>query len=92
MHQPQAADHEPVASIHGHHHQHGHGAPTDAARLSCSCSSDPLTLSTAEIAVIPGQPSLASPTLVEHVLPLRSQAASDVRLAPVAPPPKPSLA
>jgi hypothetical protein len=91
MHQQQSATGAPAASTHNHHHQHDGRTPANGARLACSCSSDPLTFLTMEIAVVPDAPSIASPDLMARSLPERSQSAPDVRLGPIAPPPKPSL-
>jgi hypothetical protein len=91
MHQPQPAETAPATPAHTHHHQHGGSTPTDTARLACSCSADPLTLLTSEIAVVPIGLSIAAPDLITRPVPELSQPAPDVRVAPIAPPPKPSL-
>lgn len=90
MHHSQAGSTEPDASR-GHHHQHESTSP-DAARLACSCSSDPLTLLTSEIAVIPAGISIGSPDVAAPASRDRVQSAPDVRLVPLSPPPKPALA
>jgi hypothetical protein len=74
----------------GHHHHHDSGAPTNSAQLACSCSSDPLTLLTTEIAVFPTVISIALPDLVALSSPERAQSTPEVRLAPLSPPPRPS--
>ena len=90
MHHSQPDSTEPDAS-HGHHHQH-ESTSQDAARLACSCSSDPLTLLTTEIAVIPAGISIGLPDVAAPALHDRVQSAPDVRLVPLSPPPKPALA
>jgi hypothetical protein len=90
MHESQPAGTTPEASTHGHHHQHDNGTSTDTARVTCSCASDPLTLLTTDVAVV----SNISIALLDCVAPLsleRTQSAPDVRLAPLSPPPRPSL-
>jgi hypothetical protein len=91
MHHPQPDGTAPGTSSHGHHHQHDQGTPPDAARLVCSCSSDPLTLITTEIAVIPIGSPVVAPDLVVLSSPERAQSAPDIRLAPLSPPPRPTL-
>jgi len=90
MHMSQPASTAPDASHHGHHHHSG-STPTDTAQLSCSCSSDPLTLLTTEIAVVGIGASIELPDLFTLSSPERSQSAPEVRLAPLSPPPRPSL-
>jgi hypothetical protein len=91
MHHSQPDSTEPGASSHGHHHQH-EGALPDTARLACSCSSDPITLLTTEIAVIPAGVSIGLPDVAASGSHERVQSAPDVRLVPLSPPPKPTLA
>ena len=79
----------PEASNHGHHH-HDSGTPTNTAQLACSCPSDPLTLLTTEIAVIPIGVSVGLPDLIALSSPERAQSAPDVRRTPLSPPPRPS--
>ena len=90
MHHSQPNSTEPDASSHGHHHQH-ESTPQDA-RLACSCASDPLTLLTTEIAVMPLGVSIALPDVTAPARHERVQSASDVRLVPLSPPPKHTLA
>jgi hypothetical protein len=89
MHQ-QMQGTEPEASHHSHH-QHDNSSSTDTARLACSCSADPLTLMTTEIAVIPGAIAVQLPNIVTASSPERTTSAPDMRLAPLSPPPRPSL-
>jgi hypothetical protein len=91
MHHTQPDSTAPDTSDHGHHHQHDQGTSPDVARLVCSCSSDPLTLITTEIAVVPIGTSVITPDLVVLSSPEQTRSAPDVRLAPLSPPPKPSL-
>jgi hypothetical protein len=91
MHQPQPVGTPPDASPHSHHHQHDNNSSTDTARLACSCAADPLTLLTTEIAVIPGGIAIELPPLATASLPEPTTSASDMRLAPLSPPPRPSL-
>ena len=91
MHMSQQSSTEPEASSHGHHHHHGGSAPTGGAQLSCSCSSDPLTLLTAEIAVFPIGASIQLPDLVTLSTRDRSQSTPEVRQSPLSPPPRLSL-
>jgi hypothetical protein len=88
MHQHPAGT-APEAAHHSHHH--GDTSSTDTARLACSCSSDPLTLMTTEIAVIPGALAIQLPNIVAMAYPERALSAPDMRLAPLSPPPRPSL-
>ncbi len=81
----------PGTSSHGHHHQHDKGTVPETARLVCSCSSDPITLLTAEIAVIPASIPVGLPVVATSALHERVHSAPEVRLAPLSPPPKPSL-
>ena len=90
MHQHPAST-APEASQSGHHHHHGNSSPADTARLACSCSSDPLTLMTTEIAVIPGAIGIQQPNTVTAPSSERASSAPDMRLAPLSPPPRPSL-
>jgi hypothetical protein len=90
MHQ-QTQGTEPEASHHSHHHQQDNSSSTGTARLACSCSADPLTLLTTEIAVIPGTIAIQRPNIVTVSSPERASSAPDVRLAPLSPPPRPSL-
>jgi hypothetical protein len=92
MHTSQPGTTAPEASNHGHHHHHDSGTPTNTAQLACSCSSDPLTLLTTEIAVIQSGVSIALPDLITLSSSERSQSAPQVRLAPLSPPPRPSHA
>ena len=91
MHTSQPASTAPEASNHGHHHQHESGTPTNSAQLTCSCSSDPLTLLTTEIAVIPLGVPVDLPDLIALSSPERAHSAPEVRPTPLAPPPRPSL-
>jgi hypothetical protein len=91
MHMSQSASTAPDASNHAHHHHHDGGTPANAPQLSCSCSSDPLTLMTTEIAVFPIGVSIGLPNLVDLSSSERAQSAPDMRLAPLSPPPRPSL-
>ena len=91
MHDPQPVGTAPEASPHSHHHQPGDNTSTDSARLACSCSSDPLTLMTTEIAVVPNTVSIGLPNLAASSLPERAQSPIDGRRAPLSPPPRPAL-
>src|SRR4029450_5651160 len=62
MHQRQVGD-LPGHSSHRHHDQHDTGTSTNTATLACSCSSDPLTLFTTDIAVIPIDLAIELPDL-----------------------------
>lgn len=90
MHMSQPVGTTPEATDHSHHH-HGGGTPTNLPQLACSCSSDPLTLMTTESAVVPIGASIDLPGLVDLSSPERAQSAPEVRLAPLSPPPRPSL-
>jgi len=90
MHTSQPAGTAPEASNHGHHH-HDSGTPTNTAQLACSCSSDPLTLMTTEIAVVPIGISVGLPDLIALSSPERAQSAPEVRPTPLSPPPRPSF-
>jgi hypothetical protein len=90
MHHSQPDSTEPDVSSQGHHHRH-ESTSQDAPRLVCSCSSDPLTLITTEIAVIPIGTSVVTPDLVVLSSREPAQSAPDVRLAPLSPPPRPAL-
>jgi hypothetical protein len=74
---------------HGHHH-HDPSTPTDTAQLACSCSADPLTMLTTEIAVFPIGISIELPDLVVLTSPERAQSIPELRFAPLSPPPRPS--
>jgi hypothetical protein len=91
MHQQQPLGTLPDSSNQGHHHHHDNNSSTDTARLVCSCSADPLTLLTTEIAVMPGPIEVLVPLSVTTSLRERTTPAPDVRRAPLSPPPKPSL-
>src|SRR5262245_43737819 len=91
MHQQQPMGTLPDSSNQGHHHQHDSNSSTDTARLVCSCSADPLTLLTTEIAVMPGGIGVLVPLSVTTSLRERTTPAPDVRRAPLSPPPKSSL-
>lgn len=90
MHQQQPMGAPPDAS-HDGHHRHNHNSSPDTARLTCSCSADPLTLLTTEIAVMPGGIGIALPLSVNTSLRERPTPAPDVHRAPLSPPPKPSF-
>ncbi|HVQ16530.1 MAG TPA: hypothetical protein VMS40_23165 [Vicinamibacterales bacterium] len=90
MHMSDPASTTPEATNHTHHH-HGSNTPTNSAQLTCSCSSDPLTLLTTEIAVVAIGVSIDLPNPVTLSSPERSQSAPEMRLAPLSPPPRPSL-
>jgi hypothetical protein len=92
MHHSQPESTAPGASTHDHHHQHDESASTDMARLACTCSSDPITLMTPEIAVVPLGVPVVTPDLVVPSSPEHTDRTPDVRLVPLSPPPKPSLA
>jgi hypothetical protein len=92
MHHSQPDGTAPDTSSHGHHHQHGESTAPETARLACSCSSDPITLLTTEIAVVPAGISVALPEAATSDLLERGQSALDVRRVPLSPPPKPSFA
>jgi hypothetical protein len=89
MHMSQAAGTTPEATNHSHHH-HDSSTPSNTAQLACSCSSDPLTLLTTEIAVVQIGASIDLPGLVTLASSERAQSAPEVRLAPLSPPPRPS--
>lgn len=92
MHESHPVSTAPDASQHSHHHHHDGGTtPTNGAQLACSCSSDPLTLMTSEIAVFPIGTSIDLPDLVALSSVERAQSVFDMRLAPLSPPPRPSL-
>jgi hypothetical protein len=91
MHQQQPIGTPPDASHQGHHPHHDNTSSPDTARLACSCSADPLTLLTTEIAVMPGGIGIALPLSVTTSLRERPTPAPDVRRAPLSPPPKPSF-
>jgi hypothetical protein len=91
MHHSQPDGTAPDTSSHGHH-QHDESSAADTARLACSCSSDPLTLMTTEIAVVPLGVSAVMPDLVVPSALERTDSTPDVRLVPLSPPPKPSIA
>lgn len=92
MNHTQPASTTAEASHHDHHqHQHGNSTPADGARLGCSCAADPLTLLTTEIAVVPNHISIALPDIAALSTPVQLQSASDVRITPLSPPPRPSL-
>lgn len=90
MHMSQPASTAPETSNHSHHHDDSN-TPSSTAQLACSCSSDPLTLLTTEIAVIPIGVSVDLPDLIAPSSPERAQSAPEVRPTPLAPPPRPSL-
>jgi hypothetical protein len=90
MHSSQPASTAPEASNHGHHHNDS-GTPTNTAQLACSCPSDPLTLLTTQIAVIPIGVSVGLPDLIALSWPQRALSAPDVRRTPLSPPPRLSL-
>src|SRR5215510_10366171 len=89
MHQ-QTQGTEPEASHHGHHHQDG-SSSTGTARLTCSCSADPLTMQTTEIAVIAGSIGIPLPNIATASSPERVSSVPDMRRAPLSPPPRLSL-
>ena len=89
MHMSQPAGTAPEATNHSHHH-HDSGTPSNTAQLACSCSSDPLTLLTTEIAVVQIGASIDLPDLVTLASSERPQSAPEVRLAPLSPPPRTS--
>jgi hypothetical protein len=91
MHHSQPDSTAADTSSHGHH-QHDENSAADTPRLACSCSSDPLTLMTTEIAVAPLGVSAVMPDLAVPSAPERTDSAPDVRLVPLSPPPKPSIA
>ena len=90
MHQ-QTQGTEPEGSHHGYHHHQDDSSSTGTARLTCSCSADPLTLQTTEIAVIAGTVAIQLPYIVTASSPERAPSVPDMRLAPLSPPPRPSL-
>lgn len=90
MHMSQPAGAAPEAANHSHHRHHDGGTPTNTAQLTCSCSSDPLSFLTTEIAVAPIDVSIDVPDLMALTSSERAQSAPDVRLAPLSPPPRSS--
>ena len=90
MHMSQPASTAPETSNHSHHHDDSN-TPSSTAQLACSCSSDPLTMLTTEIAVIPIGVSVDLPNLIVLSSPERAQSAPEVRPTPLSPPPRPSL-
>lgn len=92
MHHSQPDSTSPETSSHGHHGHHDESNSPETPRLACSCSADPLTLLTAETAVIPIGVSVSLPDVSAPARQERVQSASDVRLVPLSPPPKPTLA
>lgn len=90
MHMSHSTSTAPDATNHNHHH-HDNDIPSNTPQLTCSCSSDPLTLLTTEIAVQPIRLSIALPDLVTLSSSERAQAAPEIRLAPLSPPPRLSL-
>ena len=91
MHQQQAMGNLPAASNHNHHHQHDTGTSTNTASVSCSCSGDPLTMFSTAIAVLPSDLAVALPDLITVSPARRTQSVTDVRRAPLSPPPRPSF-
>ena len=89
MHSSEPVSTAPEASNHSHHH-HDSSTPTNTAQLVCSCSSDPLTLLTTEIAVVQIDASIDLPDVVTLASSERAQSAPEVRLAPLSPPPRTS--
>ena len=89
MHSSEPVSTAPDAPSHSHHH-HDSSTPTNTAQLVCSCSSDPLTLLTTEIALGPIGVSTDLPGLVALASSERAQSAPEVRLAPLSPPPRTS--
>src|SRR4029450_9387144 len=53
MHDRQSGGTTPESS-HQRHHQHGNSTPANTAQATCSCSADPITLLTTDVAVAPG--------------------------------------
>jgi hypothetical protein len=90
MHHQQPVGSPPDAAHHGHHH-HDNSSSPDTARLTCTCSADPLTLLTTDIAVIPGGIGIELPLFVTTSLRERTTPAPHMRRAPLSPPPKPSF-
>jgi len=90
MHDGQSGGTSPESS-HQRHHQHGNSTPADTAQVTCSCSADPITLLTTDIAVAPGIIVNLLPNLPTPRPSGRTQAVSDVRLAPLSPPPRITL-
>ena len=90
MHMSQPASTAPETSNHSHHH-HDSNTPSSTAQLACSCSSDPLTLMTTEIAAIPIGVSVDLPDLIALSSLDRAQSAPEDRPTPLAPPPRSSL-
>ena len=88
MHSSEPVSTAPEASSHSHHHHDS--TPSSTAQLACSCSSDPLTLLTTEIAVVQIGASIDLPDLVTLASSERAQSAPEVRLAPLSPPPRTS--
>jgi hypothetical protein len=87
MHNSQPMATAPESAHPSHHHQHDDSAPADGARLVCSCSADPLTLLTTEIAVVPAI-SIGLSNLTPLLSSERTPSVPDVRLTPLSPPPR----
>ena len=90
MHSSQGDATAPDAPNHSHH-SHDDSGPAGGARVACSCPSDPLTLLTIEIAVVPAGISIGFPGSTASAPSERTPSVPDVRPTPLSPPPRPSL-
>jgi hypothetical protein len=85
---------QPAAATTEDHHQHGaqRDATSDASRVGCRCSSDPLSFLISDIGVVPDRISVRLPVPgVLSLMPFKTTTL-DVRIAPLSPPPRLSQA
>jgi hypothetical protein len=76
---------------HAHHADASHETVPDTSRMTCRCSADPLSFLAGDIGVIPDRISARVPSPARSTIAAFTSDASDVRIPPFSPPPRPIL-
>jgi hypothetical protein len=80
-----------VGNPHAHHAEAHHETAPDTSRMTCRCSSDPLSFVVGDIGVIPDRISARVPSPAPSTIATVTSAAIDLRVPPLSPPPRPIL-
>lgn len=95
---PDCAMHHQQAQAPESHHQHvGHHGVAhdessgDTTRMTCRCSSDPLSFLVSDIGVVADPISVRVPTSRRATITAVTSGTIDLRIPPLSPPPRPSL-
>jgi hypothetical protein len=88
---PQQSPPRDVGNPHAHHADAHHETAPDTSRMTCRCSSDPLSFLIGDIGVIPDRISARVPSPARPTIAAFTSGAIDIGLPPLSPPPRPVL-